>query len=155
MNRGREWVVLARCYAATGERKFLQQLVVELASWRHANPVGSGINWTSAMEAAIRIHSLVWCAGFLRETEAVLPTLADMIYEHTIFVSDHRSYFSSANNHLLVELSALIVAALALGGDLAALHAPTLARLHVELERQVFPDGVNAEMATHYHVFVL
>ena len=155
MNRGHEWVVLARCYAATGERKFLQQLVLELASWRHANPIGIGINWTSAMEAAIRIHSLVWCAGFLRGTAAVLPTLADMIYEHTNFVSDHRSYFSSANNHLLVELSSLIVAALALGGELAALHAPTLARLHVELERQVFPDGVNAEMATHYHVFVL
>lgn len=155
MNRGHEWVVLARCYAATGQRRFHGQIVRELASWRQANPVGIGINWTSAMEAAIRIHSLVWCAGFLRGTEGVLPTLAEMIYEHTIFVSDHRSYFSSANNHLLVELSALIVAALALGGELADLHAPALERLHVEVERQVFPDGVNAEMATHYHVFVL
>jgi uncharacterized heparinase superfamily protein len=155
MNRGHEWVVLARCHAATGERKYLDQLERELASWRRGNPVGIGINWTSAMEAAIRIHSLVWCAGFLRGTPSVLPGLADMIYEHTIFVSDHRSYFSSANNHLLVELSALLVAALALGGELAELHAPTLARLHVELERQIFPDGVNAEMATHYHVFVL
>jgi uncharacterized heparinase superfamily protein len=107
------------------------------------------------MEAAIRIHSLVWCAGFLRGSGRVLTTLAEMIHEHTIFVSDHRSYFSSANNHLLVELSALIVAALALGGELVALYAPALARLHVELDRQVFPDGVNAEMATHYHVFVL
>jgi uncharacterized heparinase superfamily protein len=155
MNRGHEWVVLARCYATTHERKFLDQLVRELASWRHANPIGIGINWTSAMEAAIRIHSFVWCAGFLRDTPAVLPTLAEMIYEHTMFVSDHRSYFSSANNHLLVELSALVVAALALGGELASLRAPTLAHLQLELERQVFPDGVNAEMATHYHVFVL
>src|SRR5690606_10875381 len=107
------------------------------------------------MEAAIRVHSLVWCAGLMRETSLVLPTLAEMIYEHTIFVSDHRSYFSSANNHLIVELSALVVAALALGGDLADLYAPALARLHVELAHQVLPDGVNAEMATHYHVFVL
>lgn len=155
MNRGHEWVVLARCHAATGDLPFLEQLIKELASWRSANPVGTGINWTSAMEAAIRIHSLVWCAGFLRETPAVLPTLADMIYEHTIFVADHRSYFSSANNHLIVELSALIVAGLTVGGELAGLYAPALARLHVELGRQVFPDGVNAEMATHYHLFVL
>jgi uncharacterized heparinase superfamily protein len=155
MNRGHEWVLLARCYAATGEQALYQQLVRELASWRQANPVGIGINWTSAMEAAIRIHSLVWCAAFLRDTPAVLPTLAAMIYDHTIFVSDHRSYFSSANNHLLVELSGLIVGALAVGGELTSLHAPALARLHLEVERQVFPDGVNAEMATHYHVFVL
>ncbi|HSD87562.1 MAG TPA: alginate lyase family protein, partial [Kofleriaceae bacterium] len=155
MNRGHEWVVLARCFAATHEPRFLDQLVRELASWRQANPVGIGINWTSAMEAAIRVHSLVWCAGFLRGTAAVLPTLGEMIYEHAIFIADHRSYFSSANNHLLVELSALIVAALALGGELASLHEPALARLRSELERQVFPDGVNAEMATHYHVFVL
>ncbi len=155
LNRGHEWVVLARCYAATRERTFLLELQAQLASWRAANPLGTGINWTSAMEAAIRIHSLVWCAGFLRGSGRVLATLAEMIHEHTIFVSDHGSYFSSANNHLLVELSALIVAALALGGELAGFYAPALARLHVELDRQVFPDGVNAEMATHYHVFVL
>jgi uncharacterized heparinase superfamily protein len=156
LNRGHEWVVLARCYAATHERRFLDQLVAELPSWRRANPVGVGINWTSAMEAAIRVHSLVWCAGFLRGTaSSVLPTLAEMIYEHTIFIADHRSYFSSANNHLIVELSGLVVATLALGGELASLHEPALARLRSELDRQVFPDGVNAEMATHYHVFVL
>jgi uncharacterized heparinase superfamily protein len=155
MNRGHEWVVLARCYAATGEQEFHQQLVAELGSWRHANPVGTGINWTSAMEAAIRIHSLVWCGGFLRDTPAVLPLIAEMIYEHTIFVSDHLSFFSSANNHLIVELSGVIVAAMSLGGELAPLYAPARARLHVEVGRQVFPDGVNAEMATHYHLFVL
>lgn len=78
-----------------------------------------------------------------------------MIFEHTRFVSDHRSYFSSANNHLVVELSALSVAALTLGGELRSLHVPALTRLIHELDRQIFADGVNAEMATHYHVFVL
>jgi hypothetical protein len=155
LNRGHEWVVLARVYASTREPRFLDQLVRELISWRRANPIGIGINWTSAMEAAIRIHSLVWCAAFLRGTIGIQPTLAEMIYEHAIVVSDHRSYFSSGNNHLIVELTALIVAALTLGGELARLHARALARLTMELDRQIFSDGVNAEMATHYHVFVL
>lgn len=154
-NRGHEWVVLARVYASTREPQFLDQLVRELASWRRANPPGHGINWTSAMEAAIRIHSLVWCAGFLRGNAVVIPTLAEALYEHATFVADHRSYFSSANNHLLVELSALIVAALTVGGEFHGLHAPALSRLLSELDRQIYPDGVNAEMATHYHVFVL
>ena len=156
LNRGHEWVVLARVHASTREPRFLDQLAGELASWRQANPLGLGINWTSAMEAAIRIHSLVWVAGFLRgSTDGVLSRVAHAIYEHATFVAEHRSCFSSANNHLLVELGGLIVAALTLGGELRGLYVPALARLTRELHRQVFADGVNAEMATHYHAFVL
>lgn len=156
LNRGHEWVVLARVYASTRDPRFLDQLARDLASWREANPLGIGINWSFAMEAAIRVHSLVWCAGFLRGmANDLLPELATAIYEHATFVSRHRSQFSSANNHVIVELSALIVAALALGGELGCLHAPALAQLTREIDRQVFADGVNAEMATHYHVFVL
>jgi hypothetical protein len=156
LNRGHEWVVLARVYASTREPRFLEQLARDLASWRKANPLGFGINWNSAMEAGIRVHSLVWCAGFLRGTATdLLPELATAIYEHTTFVAEHRSYFSSANNHAIVELSAMIVAALTLGGTLQSLHEPALARLTSELDRQVFADGVSAEIATHYHAFVL
>lgn len=154
-NRGHDWVVLARVYGSTHEPRYLERLVGELGSWQRHNPLGIGINWVSAMEAAIRIHSLVWCAGLLRGTDHVLPTLAEMIYQHAVVVADHRSYFSSANNHLIVELSALVVAALALRGDLGRMLAPALPRLLTEIDRQVYPDGVNAEMATHYHVFVL
>jgi hypothetical protein len=154
LSRGHDWVALARAHASTRDRRYLERLVRDVASWRRENPIGVGINWASAMEAAIRIHSLVWCAGLLRGT-ALVPRLAEMIHAHAIAVSEQLSYFSSANNHLVVELSALIVAARALGGDLARLHAPALARLCSEVERQVFGDGVDAEMATHYHVFVL
>jgi hypothetical protein len=156
LNRGHEWVVLARVYASTRDPRFLDRLARDLTSWRAANPLGIGINWSFAMEAAIRVHSLVWCAGFLRGTaNDLLPDLATAIYEHAAFVSEHRSHFSSANNHVIVELSALIVAARALGGEIRSLHGPALARLTSEIERQVFADGVNAEMATHYHAFVL
>ncbi|NVB84273.1 MAG: alginate lyase family protein [Kofleriaceae bacterium] len=154
LNRGHDWVVLARVHASTRDARCRDRLVRELGSWRRANPLGVGINWVSAMEAAIRIHSLVWCAAFLRGT-SVAPVLGEMIYEHAVVVSEQLSAYSSANNHLIVELSALVIAARALGGDLAGLHADAFARLCSELDRQVHADGVSAEMATHYHVFVL
>ena len=127
------------------------------SSRRGAGAIRSGSGSTGPLRwrPPSAIHSLIWCAGFLRGTAGALPTLAEAIYEHAVVVANHRSYFSSANNHLIVELSALIVAALTLGGDLARLHAPALARLTKELDRQILPDGVDAEMATHYHVFVL
>ena len=157
-NRGHEWVVLARVFAATGETRFLDRLAAELASWRTSNPIGIGINWVSAMEAAIRIHSFSWIAGFLRPDQGdLLRAIGMMIYEHAVFVANHLSYFSSANNHLIVELSGLIIAGRVLGGvrRLAVLRRRACVRLDVELARQIFADGVNAEMATHYHAFVL
>lgn len=148
LNRGHDWVTLARAYAARREPRHAERLTRDLASWRRANPLGTGINWASAMEAAIRIHSLAWVAGLVGGD----PTLAAMLHEHATFVGDHLSRFSSANNHLIVELSGLAVAERVLHGRP---HARALAALDDECARQVFDDGVNAEMATHYHLFVL
>jgi len=149
LNRGHEWVVLARAWAATGKAQYRESLDHDIQSWRDANPLGIGINWASPMEAAIRIHSLVWASAFLRGES--LGRWAAMIHEHAAFVRRNLSQFSSANNHLIIELSGILVAARALGQPTE----PALATLEREVTRQIHEDGVNAEMATHYHAFVL
>jgi len=159
INRGHEWVVLARGWAATRNQRYRDRLDHELASWREHNRIGVGINWASPMEAAIRIHSLAWVAAFLRGED--LSSIASMLYEHATFVRHNLSKFSSANNHLIVELSGLIVAARCLWGvelgtsPALPWHTRAVDLLEKELGHQLFRDGVNAEMATHYHVFVL
>ena len=156
LNRGHGWVVLARAYAATGDARFRDRLVGELRSWRRRNPVGFGINWVSAMEAAIRGHAFAWIAALLRGGESDAATwrlLAELLYRHAAFVERNLSRFSSANNHLIVELSGLAVAGRVLG--VARWHARALGELTREASRQTLADGVNVEMATHYHMFVL
>lgn len=148
LDRGHDWVTLACAYRATRDARYAECLTHALASWRRENPLGLGINWVSAMEAAIRIHSLSWVSALVGGDGA----LAAMLHEHATFVADHLSRFSSANNHLMVELSGLAVAERVLHGRA---HARALAALDAECNRQIFADGVNAEMATHYHVFVL
>ena len=105
----------------------------------------------SPMEAAIRIHSLVATASLTRPDPP--PACAAMIFEHARFVERHLSAYSSANNHLVVELSALVVAARVL--DDSARHVAALQQLATACADQIFDDGVHAEMATHYHAFVL
>lgn len=148
LNRGHDWVVLARAHAATGDVRYRERLSTELTSWGRENPLGIGINWSSAMEAAIRIHALIWVAGLAGGD----GDLARMIYEHATFVADHLSTHSSANNHRLVELTGLAVAARAIGGRWRAYALDELADA---CRDQIFEDGVHAEMATHYHAFVL
>ncbi|HET9621303.1 MAG TPA: heparinase II/III family protein, partial [Kofleriaceae bacterium] len=155
LNRGHGWVVLARAYAATREPRFRDRLRHELDSWRRCNPVGRGLNWASAMEAAIRCHAFAWIAALLRgdAPDDTRHVLAALLFEHAGFVARNLSRYSSANNHLIVELSGLAVAGRVLA--IAPWHRRALAELVREAERQTFADGVNAEMATHYHMFVL
>jgi hypothetical protein len=155
LNRGHGWVVLARAYAATRDPRFRDRLICELRSWRRSNPVGIGINWVSAMEAAIRCHAFAWIAALLRGEGDSAPwgLLADLLFQHAAFVARNLSRFSSANNHLIVELSGWAVAARVL--DVPSWRDRALSALACEAERQTFPDGVNVEMATHYHLFVL
>lgn len=157
-NRGHDWVLLAFAWRETGDGRYAVKLRERVESWCPANPLGVGINWASAMEAAIRIHSFAAIASLLPDSrDPLMPVLARLISEHAAFVELHLSRYSSANNHLIVELSGLVVAARALGPStrFARNVDSTLALLRDELERQVFDDGVNAEMATHYHQFVL
>lgn len=154
LNRGHGWVVLARAYAATRDARFRGRLVDELQSWLRRNPIGVGINWVSAMEAAIRCHAFAWIAALLRGEldDALWRLLAELLHQHAAFVARNLSRFSSANNHLIVELSGLVVAGRALGVDA---WRDKVRELADEAERQTHGDGVNVEMATHYHAFVL
>jgi len=155
LNRGHGWVVLARAYAATRDARFRDRLVGELRSWQRDNPVGVGINWVSAMEAAIRIHAIAWIAALVRgdRDAAAWRLLADLLFQHAVFVARNLSRFSSANNHLIVELTGVAVAGRVLGVPRWCDRA--LRALDREAVRQTFRDGVNVEMATHYHMFVL
>lgn len=155
LNRGHGWVVLARAYAATREPRFRDRLGDELRSWQRANPIGVGINWVSAMEAAVRVHAFAWIAALLRgdRDAAPWPLLGELMFQHAEFVARNLSRFSSANNHLIVELAALAVAGRVL--DVPRWRDRALAELDREALRQTFADGVNVEMATHYHMFVL
>jgi hypothetical protein len=102
------------------------------------------------MEAALRIHSFTWVAAFLGDSA---PTgLGEHIFRHAAFVERNLSEYSSANNHLIVELSGLAVASRALTGRP---HDSALVRLETEATLQMHEDGVNKEAATHYHAFVM
>jgi len=147
--RGHDWVAVAA--VAADEEQYRTWLVPALRAWDERHPFGShGLAWESAMEAAIRIFSLVTAAGLAKPAS---PLYERMIFQHADFVVRRLSRHSSANNHLIVELAALVVAWRVT--ELPVQHRDALVQLERAVAAQVFPDGVHAEMATHYHAFVL
>lgn len=126
-------------------RKILDLLI----DWQTKNPMYIGINWTSAMEAAIRNINLL--IVLLNTEDPDLETkLLEMIQQNYSFVKRHYSKFSSANNHLLVELISNDLVTLVLNGK-----SNNKKQIEEEFARQTHDDGVNREQAVHYHSFVL
>jgi hypothetical protein len=133
-----------------------------LEDWGLHNPPFVGWNWTSALESGIRLIQFAWIDALLAGLVERLGLGAEwdrLRYEilppHVWFTWRHKSFGSSANNHLLGELSGLIVAT-SRWKNLQEWGAP-LAELQLSWEREVLsqfaPDGGNREQALNYHLF--
>jgi hypothetical protein len=167
INRHMQLVTLAQAYALTRERGYFEVLRVQLESWLDACPFRLGPNWTSALEAGLRLinWSSAWqlLGGvdsplFEDETGARLRRrwLAS-VYQHAEFVRGNFSRFSSANNHLLGEAAGLFVCALTWPhwSEQRRWLRTAKAILEREVAAQNAPDGVNREQAVWYQQFVL
>lgn len=136
-----------------------------LEDWARANPPYRGWNWTSALESGIRLIQLAWIDALLgavlgdaERATRLVPVIGKLVPAHAWFTWHHRSFGSSANNHLLGELAGLIVATTRWSAVVATTHT-SLDVLQTAWEREVMAqfaeDGGNREQALHYHLFAL
>ena len=132
-----------------------------LEDWVERNPVGRGINWTSPLEAGLRLLNFAWFDALVHacgqeHLSARQRTLAERIVPvHALWVHRYRSFGSSANNHLLGELVGLLHAVKrwpALESQVGAA-AELWQEIGVCVLDQFAPDGGNREQALHYHLF--
>jgi hypothetical protein len=142
---------------ATGDPAPARRAARWLADFAAHAPLGRGIHHTSGIEMAVRVLTTsatlaLLGPGGVEEPEAVLGLLA----QQALWCRDHLSLGSSANNHLLAELAAVVTAG-SLWPSLRpakALRRAGLAHLERELLRQIHPDGTSAEQAFGYVPFV-
>lgn len=154
--------VLAAAYALSGEDRYAERAAAHLSSWWEQNPFLSGVNWTSGIEAGIRLISFAWtrrlldawpgAPGLFEENDMALA----QIWWHHRYLEAFQSRGSSANNHVIAEAAGQLVGALAFPwfsrSQRWAVRAAEL--LEAELAHNTFPSGVNREMAFEYHGFV-
>jgi hypothetical protein len=136
------------------------EVVRHLESWLAANPPYQGINWSSGIELALRVVSLLVVSSLIGQRafgEAFQHRLHQTLAAHGFWLHRYPSRFSSANNHLITEGGALyllgrLVPALRSAGRWAAEGKRILER---ELLRQFHDDGVGAEQSPTYAAFSL
>ena len=166
-NRHLHLVTLAQAYALSGDPKYFDVLRAHLSSWWAECPCGTGPNWASALEPAMRlIHwSIAWqilggvrCPKFAESGGAeFMRQWLVSVYQHARFVRAHYSLYSSANNHLIGEATGVFVAALTwpYWAESQAWRDGAAAILEREALLQNGADGVNREQASSYQQYEL
>lgn len=161
LNRHQHWLALGRAYWLTGDRRYYDEFVSQLASWLDSNPPLVGPNWASMLELAFRSLSWVWALHFFAPAAADdehdgFPwsiRLLNALDRQLTHVERNLSRYFSPNTHLTGEALALYVCGLAVpelpgrAGRIAVGRRVLVA----EAARQVRADGGHAELSAHYH----
>ena len=160
-NRHHQFVVLARAYRASGERRFAEAVVEQWDSWMAQCPFGIGMNWRSHLELGIRLINWVWAFDLIREAnvldQADETRWLQSCQAHIWEIARSYSRGSSAGNHRVGEAAGVYIATSYLSGlrGARAWRDEAHDMLEDEILRQTFDDGGPREQALGYHLFVL
>jgi len=162
LNRHYQFAALAKSYYLTGNPSYYTELKELFFDWNQQNPFLWGVEWTSPMEIAIRVNSWIFMYCFLDkaskryqqdEIKNLLNVCSHGIKVMVEYIIKHRSRYSSANNHLIVEMYAVQLAGIFY--DYQKWIRLAMDVLTKELVKQNYPDGVNKEMSLHYQSFIM
>ncbi len=162
LNRHQHWLALGRAFWLTGDVRYRNRVLTELASWMDANPPLTGINWASMLELGFRSLSWVWALAFFADlsTSDEAPWIVDLLLaldRQLTQIERNLSYYFSPNTHLLGEALALYVCSRSLPLLKRSAERAALGRriLLDEARRQITADGGHCERSTHYHRYTL
>lgn len=162
LNRMHHLVTLGQAFAITGDERFTEEFLVQIASWYDQNPPKFGINWTVAMEAAIRSVNIVAALDLFRNSILLdsdsFGLIIKLLISHGQYIKENlESSPTITSNHYLSDLTGLFVIGAMLPelAESATWVETGASGLLEEMDRQILPDGVDYEGSTAYHRFVL
>src|SRR2546422_8217127 len=114
LNRHQWMVRLGQAFRLTGDDRFGEAFALYVRDWLKANPEGIGINWTSSLEAALRLISWCWALCLFRGaaalTNELFTEMLSGIRAHATHVERYLSRSFSPNTHLTGEALGLFYA---------------------------------------------
>lgn len=159
-SRHHQLVVLGRAYRVTGRQEYARAVVRQIEGWIDQCPFGTGMQWRSPMELAIRLINWVWALDLIGPSGLVAGKVASRVrrsvYLHLWDITRKYSRHSSANNHTIGEAAGVYLAT-AYFADLP--HAERWRKearviLAREILQQTNADGGGREQAVGYQLFI-
>ena len=167
LSRMQHLPTLGKAYCLTGKESYARELVAQVTHWLDDNPYLVGVNWTCAMDVAIRIVNIIWALAFIEGSPSVTPVFRRRvlvsIWQHGQYLVRHLEYSIrpdgriSNNNHYLSNIVGLVYLGLLFPEFKAAQNWRRIGikGLSEEMEWQVHADGADYESSISYHRLVL
>jgi len=152
--------VLGKAYVLTKDERYRENAKRLLSQWIEKNPVGAGVNWSIAMEAALRAMSICFLLDLISplrpDEERWLATVTRCLWHHMLYIEAHIEFSHLVNsNHYLSNIVGLLCLSEFLdGSQMPAKRQLYRRKVEAEILRQVYEDGGDYEASTGYHVLV-
>lgn len=143
------------------QEKFIRAGEQRIVDFILSNPVGLGVQWSCAMDVAIRAAQISIFVDLstsigVHFEEYFLELVKKSLAEHIVFVYQNFEWSSGMRgNHYLANLCGIIVTASYLdnSGKIDSILKFCINELAEEIMYQFLPDGGNFEASTRYHLF--
>ncbi|HET6315346.1 MAG TPA: alginate lyase family protein, partial [Chloroflexota bacterium] len=161
LSRCHHWVALGRAYALTRDRRYASEFVDQLDAWLDDNPWPYGVNWSRAMEAAVRAVNWLWAAALFADapefSEASKRRWLKAMLQHGRHIRANLEYADVNGNHYLSNGVGLLFLGVLLPklSNAAEWRRKGAEIVWGEIERQVHADGVDFEQGIGYQGLVL
>lgn len=156
LNRMNFWNAMGRVYWHTGDEKYAQAWCEQLMDWVNKNPNDEDHRYAwRSIEAGIRGNS--WCELYQRFidspsfTPEVLITFLNSLHDHASFLM---TKYTTNSNWALMEAEGLASIAILFPEfkESQSWREEAFRRLNIEIDKQVYSDGHQRELAMGYHV---
>ena len=160
LNRLQFLHVVAVYIAKTGDQALARWALQIVANWAKSNPPYRGLNWSSGIEMALRVVSVVLLVSAVGPS-ALAPAdrimVRQLIAAHGYWLRRFPSRFSSSNNHMIAEGLGLFIAGTLVPDLPGAMHWAEDGRAIIEstTPNLILEDGVGAEQSPTYTAFTL
>jgi hypothetical protein len=162
LNRLGHLLTLARAYSLSVDERYSAEFFRQIEDWESRNPPGFGVNWSCAMEVALRAMNLLGAFAVFRRAPGFdsekLAQLLRIFDQHGTFIHEHLEFsYIATSNHYLSNVAGLLWLGVMLPelAGAAEWRAFGLRELKREMSKQVLPDGADGESSTGYHRLVL
>jgi hypothetical protein len=153
---------LGKAYWLTGDARYAEEVIRQVAAWVRRNPPRFGVNWVCTMDVAIRAVNLLWAWGFVGPELRAAPPVEEALLGSLLAHGRHivrnleRGADGITSNHYLADLVGLTTLGLCCpffreAGGWARVG---VAEIQGEMERQVHEDGADYESSIPYHRLV-
>jgi len=162
LSRMQHLPLLIKGYFITGHDAYVAECVGQLSSWIDNNALNHGVNWTCAMDVAIRICNWLWAWWAFRNhklwDDLFNQKFLESVWQHGWYIERHlENRKNIRTNHYLSDIVGLLFIGIVFP---QFRESESWKRFGIEqmvrsMEDMVYPDGVNFENSTAYHRLTL